>query len=71
MVIFNANQVLDDKKYPASGLSVGDWLSWLWSLMSENGYHVFDTFISFADIFVFTIVATLFVIFIRVVLSGE
>lgn len=28
-------------------MSVGDWLSWIWSLFTENGYHVFDTFVSF------------------------
>ena len=52
-------------------MSVGGWLSWLWSLFTDNGYHVFDTFVSFADIFVFVIVVGLFVWLISSLLGGD
>lgn len=52
-------------------MSVGDWLSWIWSLFTENGYHVFDTFVSFAAIFVFVVVVGLFVLLISVLLGGD
>ena len=52
-------------------MTVGDWLSWLWSLFTDNGYHVFDVFISFADILIFVIIAGLFVWLISVLLGGD
>lgn len=52
-------------------MSVGDWLSWIWSLFTENGYHVFDTFVSFAAIFVFVVVVGLFVCLISTLLGGD
>lgn len=52
-------------------MSVGDWLAWLWSFFTDNGYHVFDVFISFADILIFVIIAGLFVWFISVLLGGD
>lgn len=52
-------------------MSVGDWLVWLWSLFTDNGYHVFDVFISFADILIFVIITGLFVWFISVLLCGD
>ena len=52
-------------------MSVGDWLAWLWSLFTDNGYHVFDVFISFADILIFVIFTGLFVWFISVLLGGD
>lgn len=52
-------------------MSVGDWLAWLWSLFMDNGYHVFDVFISFADILIFVIITGLFVWFISVLLGGD
>lgn len=52
-------------------MSVGDWLVWLWSLFTDNGYRVFDVFISFADILIFVIITGLFVWFISVLLGGD
>lgn len=52
-------------------MSVGDWLSWIWSLFAENGYHVFDTFVSFAAIFAFVVVVGLFVWLISTLLGGD
>ena len=52
-------------------MSVGDSLAWLWSLFTDNGYHVFDVFISFADILIFVIITGLFVWFISVLLGGD
>lgn len=52
-------------------MSVGDWLVWLWSLFTDSGYHVFDVFISFADILIFVIITGLFVWFISVLLGGD
>lgn len=50
---------------------MGDWLSFIWSLFTENGWHVFDTFVSFADVFVFVVVVGLFVWLISVLLGGD
>lgn len=38
---------------------------------TDNGYHVFDVFISFADILIFVIITGLFVWFISVLLGGD
>lgn len=50
---------------------MGDWLSFIWSLFTENGWRVFDTFVSFADVFVFVVVVGLFVWLISVLLGED
>ena len=52
-------------------LKVSDGFLWLWSLFTDNGYHVFDVFVSFADILIFVIIAGLFVWLISVLVGGE
>lgn len=52
-------------------MSVGDWLAWIWSLFADNGWHVFDTFVSFADVIIFVIIAGLFVWLVHVLLGGD
>lgn len=43
----------------------------LWELFTDNGYHVFDTFVSFADIFIFVILASLFIWLLSELLGGD
>lgn len=52
-------------------MSVREMLTYIWELMCDTGYHVFDTFVSFADIFVFVIVVGLFVWLISALLGGD
>ncbi len=52
-------------------MSVGEVLSYIWSLFEENGYYVFDTFISFADIFIFIVIVSLLVWLVVALLGGE
>lgn len=50
---------------------MAEFFAQLWSLFEENGYHVFNTFVSFADIFVFVIFGSLFIWFLGKLLGGE
>lgn len=52
-------------------MSVGEILAYIWGLMSDTGYHVFNIFVSYADIFIFLIVAGLFIWLIGVLLGGD
>ena len=49
-------------------MKVSDWLAWVWSLFADNGW---DTFVSFADVIIFVIIAGLFVWLVHVLLSGD
>lgn len=50
---------------------MAEFLSSLWELFTDNGYTVFDTFVSFADIFIFVILASLFIWLINKLLGGD
>lgn len=52
-------------------MSVGDMLAYVWSLMTNTGYHVFDVFVSYADIFVFVIIVSLLLWLVGALLGGE
>lgn len=52
-------------------MKVSDWLAWIWSLFADNGWRVFDTFVSFADVIIFVIIAGLFVWLVHVLLGGD
>lgn len=52
-------------------MKVSYWLAWIWSLFTDNGWHVFDTFVSFADVIIFVIIASLFVWLVHVLLGGD
>lgn len=52
-------------------MSVGDWFAWIWSLFTDNGWHVFNVFVSFADVIIFVIIAGLFVWLVHVLLGGD
>lgn len=52
-------------------MNVGDWMAWLWSLFTDNGWYVFDTFVSFASVFIFVIIVGLFVYLVHVLLGGD
>ena len=52
-------------------MDMKDWFLYIWSLMTDNGWTVFDTFISFADVFIFVTVGGLFIWLISVLLGGE
>ena len=51
-------------------MSVGDMLAYVWSLLQTAGFRVFDVFVSFADVFIFTIVAGLFIWLLYNLLGG-
>lgn len=52
-------------------MSVAEMMKYIWSLLSENGYTVFDTFISFADVLIFVIVGSLLMLFVCALLGGK
>lgn len=41
-----------------------------WSFLKENGWHVFDTFVSFSDVIIFIIVAILLCWLIGALMGG-
>lgn len=52
-------------------MSVSEMFQYVWDLMSENGWTVFDTFVSFADAFMFVILAGLFCWFVHILYGGD
>lgn len=52
-------------------MSVGDMLAYVWSLMTDTGYYIYDVFVSYADIFIFVIIVSLFMWLIVALLGGE
>lgn len=52
-------------------MSVGEMLVYIWSLFEETGYYVFDTFVSFADIFIFIVIVGLLIWLVVALLGGD
>lgn len=52
-------------------MDVGDMLLYIWGMMKDNGYRIFDVYISFADVFLFVIIGCLFVGLICALLGGK
>lgn len=52
-------------------MSVPEMLEYVWDLMSDNGFTAFDTFVSFADVFIFTVLGGLFCCLVHSLCGGD
>lgn len=50
---------------------VGYMFRYIWNLMTISGWHVFDTFVSFADVLIYTVIAGLFLILVSTLFGGD
>lgn len=57
--------------YGRAPWDVGYMFRYIWNLMTISGWHVFDTFVSFADVLIYTVIAGLFLILVSTLLGGD
>lgn len=57
--------------YGRDSWDVGYMFRYIWNLMTISGWHVFDTFVSFADVLIYTVIAGLFLILVSTLLGGD
>lgn len=62
---------LSVETYGRDPWDVGYMFRYIWNLMCISGWKVFDTFVSFADVLIYTVIAGLFILLISALLGGD